>query len=166
MNRLLGIDPGLNLTGYACVDLVPDSIEPRLVEAGVIRMTRGASMPARLVQLERELDSIIEELAPDKLVVESLFSHKSYQQASILMGHARGVILLAAARSGLETGELAPAEVKRAITGNGRATKEQIQQAVMVQCELAEPPSPPDVADAIAIALCAGRREQQCSLDA
>ena len=123
-------------------------------------------MPARLVQLDRELESIIEELAPDKLVVESLFSHKNYQQASILMGHARGVILLAAARRGVATDELAPAEVKRAITGNGRATKEQIQQAVMVQCELAEPPSPPDVADAIAIALCAGRREQQCSLDA
>ena len=123
-------------------------------------------MPARLVQLDRELVEVIEEMSPQKLVVESLFSHKSYQQASILMGHARGAILLAAARRGIETDELAPAEVKRAITGNGRATKEQVQQAVMVQCELAEPPSPPDVADAIAIAMCAGRRAQQWSMEA
>ncbi len=166
MTRLLGIDPGLNLAGYACVELVPGAIEPKLIEAGVIRMKRGTSMPDRLVQLDEELASIIEELTPATLVVESLFSHKSYQQASLLMGHARGVILLAAARRGIATDELAPAEVKRAVTGNGRATKEQIQQAVMVQCGLAEPPSPPDVADAIAIALCAGRRAQQCMLGA
>ena len=74
------------------------------------------------------------------------------------MGHARGVILLAAQRRGIPTGELAPAEVKKALTGNGRATKSQIQQAVMSQCGLAEIPSPPDVADAIAIALGAAHR--------
>ena len=158
--RLLGIDPGLNLTGYACVELSPDSIHPHLVEAGVIRLTRDTPMPRRLLQLEQELDAIIEELHPSKVVVESLFSHKTYRQASLLMGHARGVILLCATRRGLATDELAPAEVKKALTGSGRASKEQVQQAVMVQCDLAEPPEPPDVADAIAIAICAGRREQ------
>ena len=162
--RLLGIDPGLNLTGYACVELSSGSIHPQLIEAGVIRLARSASMPERLVELEQELDSIIEELKPSKVVVESLFSHKDYRQASLLMGHARGVILLCAARRGLGTDELAPAEVKKALTGSGRASKEQVQEAVAVQCKLAEPPEPPDVADAIAIAICAGRREQHLML--
>ncbi len=159
MTRLLGIDPGLNLTGYACVELGSGAGEPRLIEAGVIRLERNAPMPRRLVQLHEDLESILEELQPHKVVVESLFSHKSHQRASLLMGHARGVVLLAAARRGMETDELAPAEVKRAMTGNGRATKHQVQQAVMSQCGLSEPPEPPDVADAIAIAICAGRRE-------
>ena len=163
--RLLGIDPGLNLTGYACVELSSCSIHPQLIEAGVIRLTRDTPMPNRLVELEKELDSIIEELHPIKVVVESLFSHKSYPQASLLMGHARGVILLCAARRGLAIDELAPAEVKKALTGSGRASKEQVQEAVAVQCKLAEPPKPPDVADAVAIALCAGRREQHLMLE-
>ena len=159
MSILLGIDPGLNLTGYACVELSSGARDPRLIEAGVIRMQRSAPMTERLVQLSTDLESILDELKPSTLVVESLFSHKSYQQASLLMGHARGVILLAATRRGITTDELAPAEVKRALTGNGRATKHQVQQAVMAQCGLTEAPDPPDVADAIAIALCAGRRQ-------
>lgn len=156
---LVGIDPGLNLTGYACVEVIPGDPEPRLLEAGVIRMTRGDSMPARLGHLFEQLEAVFEEFRPGKVVVESIFSHRSFQKAGLLMGHARGVVLLAAQRRGVGTAELAPAEVKRALTGNGRATKAQMQQAVMMQCGLPEPPSPPDVADAIAIALCAGRRE-------
>lgn len=159
MSRLLGIDPGLNLTGYACVELATGARDPRLIEAGVIRLKRDAPMPERLLRLHEDLESILEELQPSMVVVESLFAHKSYQRASLLLGHARGVVLLAAACRGIRTNELAPAEVKRALTGNGRATKHQVQQAVMAQCGLSEPPEPPDVADAIAIALCAGRRE-------
>lgn len=156
--NLVGIDPGLNLTGYACVRITPDDPEPRLVEAGVIRMQKSQPMPGRLAHLFEELESILSEFKPSKVVVESIFSHQSFQKAGLQMGHARGVVLLAAERRGIPTDELAPAEVKRALTGNGRATKRQIQEAVMAQCGLPEPPSPPDVADAIAIALCAGRR--------
>ena len=159
--NLVGIDPGLNLTGYACVQSTPDDPEPRLVEAGVIRMQKGQPLPGRLAHLFEELEAIFAEFSPSKVVVESIFSHRSFQKTGLLMGHARGVVLLAAERRGIPTDELAPAEVKRAMTGNGRATKQQIQQAVMAQCGLAEPPSPPDVADAIAIALCAARREHQ-----
>ena len=159
--NLVGIDPGLNLTGYACVESIPESPEPRLVEAGVIRMKKGQPMPGRLAHLFEELESIFAEFSPGKVVVESIFSHRSFQKAGLLMGHARGVVLLAAERRGIPTDELAPAEVKRALTGNGRATKQQIQEAVMAQCGLAAPPSPPDVADAIAIALCAARRAHQ-----
>ncbi|OUU93401.1 MAG: hypothetical protein CBC35_05580 [Planctomycetes bacterium TMED75] len=162
--NLVGIDPGLNLTGYACVELVETDPEPRLLEAGVIRLQKGEPMPARLAHLFEDLDAILAEFTPSRVVVESIFSHRSFQKAGLLMGHARGVVLLAAERRGIPTAELAPAEVKRALTGNGRATKRQIQEAVMAQCGLAEPPSPPDVADAIAIAFCAARRAHQTIL--
>ena len=160
MIHLLGIDPGTNLTGYACVAFEPNGKEPELVEAGVIRLPSSASIGVRLVHLAEDLDVILQQFNPQKVVVESIFAHKVFRSAGLLMGHARGVVLLTATRKGIATDELAPAEVKRALTGNGRATKAQIQQAVMSQCGLAEPPSPPDVADAIAIALCAARREQ------
>ena len=121
-------------------------------------MPKTTDLPLRLGHLFDELESLLSEFSPDKLVVESIFSHKRFQSSGLLMGHARGVILLAAQRRGIPTGELAPAEVKKALTGNGRATKEQIQHAVMSQCGLSEVPSPPDVADAIAIALGAAHR--------
>lgn len=153
--RILGIDPGLNLTGYGCVE-VDD--EPRLVEGGVFRLDAKMPMDYRLVQLHDDLDRVIEELHPDLVVVEQLFSHYRHVRTSILMAHARGVILMAARARGIVTEELHPTEIKKAITGHGHATKHQMQQAIMTQCGLSEPPNPPDVADAIAIALCAGRR--------
>ena len=156
--KVMGIDPGLNLTGYACVECGGGKDAPRLLEAGVIRMPRTSDLPARLSHLFEELESLLSEFTPGRLVVESIFSHKRFQGSGLLMGHARGVILLAAERRGVPTGELAPAEVKKALTGNGRATKAQMQQAVMSQCGLSEVPSPPDVADAIAIALGAAHR--------
>lgn len=159
--RILGVDPGLNITGYGCVDLPDDAApgaESVLVEAGVFRMNSRASMAHRLVQLHDDLSRLLEELKPQRMVVEQLFSHYRHVRTSILMGHARGVILLAGQARGLEVGELAATEVKKAITGNGHASKQQVQMAVMSQLTLEEPPSPPDVADALAIALCAARR--------
>lgn len=156
--RILGIDPGLHLTGYGCVDLEDDSHAPRLIEGGVIRLKRSESIASRLVKLEADLDELLTELAPRRIVVEKLYSHYRHVRTSILMAHARGVVLLAGERYGCEVAELAATEVKKSITGNGHATKEQMQRSVMVQCGLAEPPSPPDVADAIAIALCDARR--------
>ncbi|MCZ6836555.1 MAG: crossover junction endodeoxyribonuclease RuvC [Planctomycetota bacterium] len=158
--RILGIDPGLRLTGYGCVDLRDDEVEPTLVEAGVLRLDATQSIAFRLHQLHVDLTQVIEELSPDLMVVEKLFSHYKHVQTSILMGHARGVILLAGQAKGVEIDELSATEVKKAISGHGHATKQQMQTAVMTQCGLSEPPSPPDVADAIAIALCAARRIQ------
>lgn len=156
--RILGIDPGLNLTGYGCVDLHPGAMEPQLVEAGVFRLKAKASMTYRLAQLYNDLSQIVDELKPQMMVVEKLFSHYRHVRTSILMGHARGVVLLVGELKGLEVGELAVTEIKRAVTGNGHASKEQVQRSVMAQCGLRELPEPPDVADAIAIALCAARR--------
>jgi crossover junction endodeoxyribonuclease RuvC len=156
--RIVGIDPGLQLTGYGCVDLEPCAAEPVLVEGGVIRLPRSRPMSARLCLLHTDLGEVFDELKPDLVVVEQLFAHYKHVRTSILMGHARGVVLLAAASRGIELDELQATEIKKAVTGNGHASKRQVQFAVMSQCGLAEPPNPPDVADAIAIALCAARR--------
>jgi crossover junction endodeoxyribonuclease RuvC len=159
--RILGIDPGLNITGYGCVDLEDDAAEhtePTLVEAGVLKLESKQSMAYRLAQLHHDLGDVIDELKPQHLVVEQLYSHYRHARTSILMGHARGVVLLAGQLRGLEIDELAATEVKKAVTGNGHASKQQVQLAVMRQCLLQQLPEPPDVADAIAIALCAARR--------
>ncbi len=156
--RILGIDPGLSITGYGCVDVHLDEEQPRLVEAGVLRLKPRAAMAYRLAQLHADLTALLDELKPEVMVVEQLFVHYRHVRTAILMGHARGVVLLAGESRGIEIGELMPTEVKKAITGNGHATKAQMQQAIKSQCRLAATPSPPDVADAIGIALCAGRR--------
>ncbi|MEO1008852.1 MAG: crossover junction endodeoxyribonuclease RuvC [Planctomycetota bacterium] len=152
--RVLGIDPGLRLTGYACVD--EHGGGERLVEAGVFRLTRGDASPdglaRRLVELERDLCELIERVQPGLACVESVFVHERFPRSAIAMGHARGVILLAAKRAGLAVLELPPAAVKRSMTGFGRASKDQMRLAVQARYGLAEPPSPADVADAIAIA--------------
>ena len=156
--RILGIDPGLRLTGYGCVDVLPNRAEPKLVEAGVFRLQQKTSMAHRLAQLHDDLVQVIDELKPEVMVVEKLFTHYKHVRTGLLMAHARGVVMLAGQRAELQVEELAVTEIKRAITGNGHASKQQVQQSVMVQCGLKELPDPPDVADAIAIALCAARR--------
>ncbi len=156
--RILGIDPGLQITGYGCVDLAEGATEPTLVEAGVFRLNVKRNMAFRLAQLHEDLSTVLEELKPQRMVVEQLYSHYRHARTSILMGHARGVVLLAGQMQQVEIAELASTEVKKAVTGHGHATKRQMQLAVMSQCNLTELPTPPDVADAIAIALCAARR--------
>jgi crossover junction endodeoxyribonuclease RuvC len=156
--RLLGIDPGLLRTGYACVEVPVRSLEPRLVEAGVLRIRAKGTLAERLRQLHDELDGVLQDLAPTRMAVESLFSHARFARTAIVMGHARGVVLLAAGRRELPVMELAPAEVKRAVTGRGNATKDQVRRAVMSQCGLRSLKGPSDVSDAVAIALCAARR--------
>jgi crossover junction endodeoxyribonuclease RuvC len=158
MMRVIGIDPGLLLTGYGCVDRLDGAAEAALVEGGVLRLKPRASIAFRLAQLHDDLASLLDELKPDLVAVEQVFAHARHVRTSILMGHARGVVLLAAQQRRLPLCELAPNEIKKAVTGNGHASKRQMQRAVMSQCALAAPPEPPDVADAIAIALCAVRR--------
>ena len=126
----------------------------------MLRFNPKSPMALRLAQMYDDLTSLLGELRPHLMVVEQLFSHYRHVRTAILMGHARGVILLAGQRHGVDLGQLQPTEVKKAIPGNGHATKRQVQEAVQSQCRLRELPSPPDVADAIAIALCAARRRQ------
>lgn len=156
--RILGIDPGLRLTGFGVVELRPASIEPRLVEAGVIKLNPKATVPQRLHQLAQDLAGIIQQASPQHLAVEKIYSHYAHPRTAIIMAHARGVILLCAKQADLTIEELASTEVKKALTGNGHASKQQMQRAIQAQFRLPELPSPPDVADAIAIATCHARR--------
>lgn len=158
MTRVLGIDPGLRLTGYGLMSLAAGAIEPRLVEAGVIRLNGKDSLETRLGHLYEDLTALMDELKPTAVAVEKLYAHYAHPRTAILMGHARGVILLTAQQREIAVQPLPATEVKKAVTGYGHASKEQVQRAVMTQCGLKEMPSPPDVADAIAIALTHARR--------
>lgn len=169
--RILGIDPGLRLTGYGCVE-TREGGAPTLVEAGVFRLgKRGVdgegvrqsaadakTISSRLVELDRDFGEALERLRPEIVAVESLFAHYKHPATAIVMGHARGVILLAIARSGVRLMEFKPNEIKKSLTGHGLADKGRMQRAIQTVFGLSEPPKPPDVADALAIALCAAGR--------
>jgi crossover junction endodeoxyribonuclease RuvC len=150
--RTLGIDPGLNTTGYAVVENRGGRIE--LVEAGVIRGRQRGSLPGRLKEIYDGVCDVIATLTPQALAIEELYSHYERPRTAILMGHARGAICLAAANSGMTIHSYAATQVKRLLTGSGRAPKNQIQNAICREFGLSSPPEPPDVADAIAIAIC------------
>jgi len=158
--RILGIDPGLRLTGYGVVELDSASLqgEPRIIEGGVVRVPPDLPLPIRLRRLHEEVAGVIDDLHPGLVAVESVFTHPDRASTGVRMGHARGVILLAAAQRGLEVVEHAPAQVKKSLTGDGSADKARMQLAIAARCGLPEPPEPPDVADALAIALCAANR--------
>lgn len=156
--RILGIDPGLKLTGYGIIDWSGHSLKPpALVDAGVIRLDAKAAMPARLHELYRELDGLFDEYKPVVCAVETLYAHYAHPRTAILMGHARGVILLVAQRHGVKIEQFAANRIKQSVSGHGHAKKAQMQRAIQATWNLAEPPEPPDVADALAIALCCGR---------
>lgn len=151
--KILGIDPGLIVTGYAVLEQRGTSIRP--LEAGTI--DSGSSrdaLPIRLRRLHEELNVLILDHHPDCIALEQLYSHYEHPRTAILMGHARGVIVLAAGLHDIPLHHYAATQVKSALTGNGRASKAQIQQLVQRTFGLAEIPQPPDVADAMAIALC------------
>jgi crossover junction endodeoxyribonuclease RuvC len=147
---ILGIDPGLRITGYGLVSLSRG--RPQLREAGVLRMKAKGDLAERLLELHRSLAELLAETTPDRVAVEQLYAHYKHPRTAILMGHARGVILLAAADRSLPVTSLASTMVKRTITGNGHASKMQMQRTIAMLCKLPKPPEPPDVADAIAIA--------------
>jgi crossover junction endodeoxyribonuclease RuvC len=150
--RILGVDPGLNTTGYGVVEVAERQV--RLVEAGVVRGRARGSLAARVKEIHDGVAEVISTLKPQVLALEKLYSHYDRPTTAILMGHARGVIVLAAGQSGLAVHDYASTQVKKTLTGNGRAPKAQMQLAVQRELRLATLPEPPDVADALAIALC------------
>jgi len=158
--RILGIDPGLKLTGYGIIDWSGHESPlrpPALIDAGVIRLDAKAQLAPRLHELYRELDQLFEEFKPAVCAVEQLYAHYNHPRTAILMGHARGVILLAAQRHGALIKQFAANRIKQSVTGHGHAGKPQMQRAIQLTWNLPAPPEPPDVADALAIALCCGR---------
>lgn len=151
-NRILGIDPGLNITGYGVLEIVGGRL--KLCEAGVVRGRSRGSLTARLGEIHEGVVDVINSLHPSVMAIEELYSHYERPKTAILMGHARGVICLAAVLAGIPVVSYAATQVKRILTGNGRAPKVQVQQAVLHELSLAQVPDPPDVADALAIAIC------------
>jgi crossover junction endodeoxyribonuclease RuvC len=159
--RYLGIDPGLRITGYGCIEARAGDFA--LVEGGVVRLKaerEGKAVPVadRLLELHADVADIIKRLEPEAVAVEQVFAHYKHPATAIAMGHARGVILLAIRQAGLRLVELKPNAIKKFLTGHGHASKDQMQAAVQARLRLAARPEPPDVADAVAIALCAAWR--------
>jgi crossover junction endodeoxyribonuclease RuvC len=149
---IVGIDPGLNITGYGVLQVGEGRLH--LTEAGVIRMPAKGSLGDKLLELHAGVADVIQTYRPQSVAIEELYSHYERPRTAILMGHARGVICLAAMQSGVKVVPYAATQVKRMLTGNGRAPKSQMQLAICREFGLSEPPEPPDVADALAIALC------------
>jgi crossover junction endodeoxyribonuclease RuvC len=150
--KVLGIDPGTAATGYGVV-VRGDDGAVSLLECGVVRTRTDDGLPRRLRDLHEGLGEIFDRHAPDAVAVESLFYGKNVR-TTVMLGHARGAILLTAALRDLDVADYSPAEVKNAIVGTGRATKEQVQFMVKKLLRLKEAPSPSDAADGVAVALC------------
>lgn len=152
--RILGIDPGLQVTGYAVLETRDGA--PHVCEAGFIKTSpnRSTDLSARLRVLYDGIVEVLDEFKPDRCAVEQLFSHYEHPRTAILMGHARGVIFLAIAQRDIPVTSYAPTRIKKTITGSGRASKEQVQYTMLRELGLDAVPEPHDVADALAAALC------------
>jgi crossover junction endodeoxyribonuclease RuvC len=151
MKNILGIDPGLNTTGYGVIDVSSGKV--RLVEAGIVRSC-SKKLSEKIKEIYDGVCEVISSFTPEAVAIEQLYSHYDRPTTAILMGHARGGICLAAAQNGIEVYSYAATKVKKILTGNGRATKDQIQRAIKLELHLTTEPDPPDVADALAIAIC------------
>lgn len=150
-STILGIDPALGTTGYGIIRTGGDKIQ--LVDAGVVRCNKKQPLECRLHELFCGIKEVIDEFRPDFFAIEQLYSHYERPTTAILMGHARGAIMLAATNAGLNVHSYAATQIKKTLTGNGRAPKDQMQFAVKHQLGLSYVPEPADVADALAIAL-------------
>ena len=153
--RVLGIDPGTAVTGYAVVDYANRQLGQllgQLIECGVIRTNPRQPISRRLDDLFAGVTELIERHDPTVLAVESIFYGQNVR-TTVSLGHARGVILLAGTRAGVEIAEFTPATVKKSVVGNGGATKQQVGYMVQRLLKLRAPPKPADASDACAIAL-------------
>jgi len=149
--RILGIDPGTAITGFGVIDYVGG--ESKLVEAGVIRTPAKQELKLRLLTIYEDLEKLIKQHEPGTMAVENLYFAANVTTA-MSVSHARGVVLLLAAKYNLPLSEYTPLQVKQAITSYGRADKKQIQEMVKRLLQLEQLPKPDDAADALAIAIC------------
>ena len=153
--RILGIDPGLQVTGYGVLESSSDG--PRVCEAGVIRSGEErapSDMAKRVRALYDGICEVAEQYCPGVVVIEQLYAHYQHPRTAILMAHARGILFLAAAVRDIPVVSYNATRIKKTITGNGRASKEQVQRTIQRELNLEKLPEPPDVADALAAALC------------
>jgi len=147
--RILGIDPGLRVTGYGVID----DRGLKLVEAGVIKTVSKTPIQDRIARIFGEISKLVEEHRPDVLVLEKIYSHYKHPTTAILMGHARAMACLVCGKSGIKLINYPSTRIKKAVTGNGHASKYQVQKMVQGLLKLKEPPEPVDVSDALAMAI-------------
>ena len=151
--RVLGVDPGTSVTGYGVIETGNGTSGlGRLVECGVIRLTGRSPLPRRLHELHQHIAGLIARHQPGALALEDAFYHKNVH-TTLVLGHARGVVLLAAAQAGLTIAEYAPATIKKTVVGAGGAPKAQVGRMVARLLRLKDAPRPADAADGVAVAL-------------
>jgi crossover junction endodeoxyribonuclease RuvC len=150
--RILGLDPGLARLGFGAIAGNPqDSAPLELVDFGIIQTAAGTPLGDRLCTLHEDLTTLLEEIQPDRVIVEKFFFYRMGN--TILVAQARGVVILAIAQQGIPYDEFTPAQVKQALTGYGNAPKAAVQEAVAAELHLPQIPQPDDAADALALAL-------------
>ncbi len=153
--RILGLDPGSRFTGYGLIERQGSRLRP--IAQGRIRLRSRDSLPDRLVCLCAELRELLERHEPEAAVLEALF-HGVNPRSLIVLAQARGALLATLAGSGLEIHEYTPAEVKTAVTGSGRADKQQVSRMVRLILGMADVELTPDASDALAVAICFAQR--------
>lgn len=149
--RILGIDPGLATTGFAILDV--EKRTKKILNLGVIRTAAGTSLPERLGEIYKDLESLLAEYKPEICAIEQIFFSKNIT-TGIQVSHARGVILLALGKMKIPIHEFSPSQMKSLLTGDGSANKASIQKMVRMELGLKEIPKPDDAADALSLALC------------
>lgn len=149
--KILGIDPGLNITGYGLIEEKDKA--PSVIEAGVIRTPCKSLLALRIKAIYSQLETLIIAYKPDVCVIEQLYSHYKHPMTAILMGHARGAVLLCCSKNNVEVIQYPAKTPKRAITGNGNASKTQVQRVVNRILRLKDAERPLDVTDALALCL-------------
>jgi len=150
--RILGVDPGLTTTGYGVID-TEGRQDVRLIETGVIQPQRAALMPERLATVSRNLDTVIAEHSPRIMVLEKLYAHYKHPSTAFVIGHVRGVICLCGETRGLMLVEHSVKRIRKALIGQGNATKEQARHAVAKMLNISIAKLPLDASDALALAI-------------
>ena len=148
--RVLGLDPGTVVMGFGVIE---EASETRVIEFGCLKLSSKRAFPERLKQIYDEVSRLVETHKPDVFAIENLFYAKN-PKVAIKMGHARGVAIVAAANHQIPAAEYSPREIKLSVTGNGAASKEQVQRMVQHILRLKDTPEPLDASDALAVALC------------
>jgi crossover junction endodeoxyribonuclease RuvC len=149
--RIFGIDPGSDRTGYGCIE--SSGGRHRLIICGSLAAPARAAFPEKLMVIHAGLETLLEHHRPECVAIEGIF-HARNVRSALKLGHARGVALLAASEARLPVVEYSPAEIKRAVVGYGRAEKRQVGEMIKLLLGLDVAPSPHDVADALAVAVC------------
>lgn len=150
--RILGIDPSLTCTGYALLERTARG--PRLKEGGVVRSTKSKTLAQRVCEIGTGIREVLDEFRPQAVAIEQVYAMTDNPRTTIKMAHVRGAILFLAAEREIPVMDFSPREIKKLLTGSGRAGKEQIQFAVQRELGLKQILEPNDVADATAVALC------------